>query len=674
MTEQLQEAIKPKCQEVLACLLRTRLTDDKMGKLVRQNKGGTFHLSTAGHEMIGAVAAANLESEKDWALPYYRDRAVAVGMGCALDDLFASFLTRVNPHHSSAKQMPEHFSHKRLRIPTQSSVVGSQFLHAVGIALGAKLSNSNELAYVSGGDGSTSQGDFHEALNFATIHQLGVIFVIQDNGWAISTPVKDQLSGGSIAKRSAGYEGLSVFEVNGTSFEELDAAFKEAVAKGRAMGGPSLIVAKDIPRIAPHSISDDHNKYKDAEDFALDQMRDPIPLFETFLTEQGIMSAEEIAALHATYKDEVEAAAKQAESLPFPDLEQATEPVYLADDLGGAQPTKGVVSETPVVIVDALNHALAEEMERDEKVVVFGQDVAFGKGGVFGVTRTLTDQFGQKRCFNSPLAESTIVGLAIGLAFAGYRPVVEIQFCDYMWTGINQIFNELSSVVYRSNGEYHCPVVIRMPCGGYIQGGPYHSQSVEAFLAHCPGLKIALPSQADDAKRLLKAAIRDPNPVIFLEHKALYRQRLFSARPEPAADEILPLGHANVVHEGDDLTVVTYGMLTPMAYEVAREMAKEGITAEVIDLRTVSPLDMETVLKSVKKTGKVLVAHEAALTCGFGAEIAARIADEAFVYLDAPVKRMGAADCPVPYAKVLEDVVLPQKEGLEREMRALAAF
>ncbi|MEX0961887.1 MAG: dehydrogenase E1 component subunit alpha/beta [Simkaniaceae bacterium] len=664
----LEDKEKRRCLAVLKTLLRTRIADDKLSKMVRQNKGGTFHLSTAGHELIGAVATSFLVKEKDWGLLYYRDRAYAIGMGCSLLDLFGAFLARIGEHHSSSRQMPEHYSDKRLRIPTSSSVVGSQFLQAVGIAKAAQIKQKDEVVYVSGGDGSSSQGDFHEALNMAAIHKLGVIFVIQDNGWAISVPVDDQIAGASLAKRSRGYEGLSVFEIDGTDFEELSSAFSESTQKAKKGQGPSLIVAK-VPRIAPHSISDDHCKYKSEDDFREDEKRDPLPRYKKWLIDRDLILESELIDLEAEIKAEVDEAALLADKRPFPDPNDASSFVFMPDEIKAVEGDP--LSETPIVMVDALNHALKEEMEKDPNLVVFGQDVAHGKGGVFGVTQSLTAEFGEMRCFNTPLAESTIVGLAIGLAFAGLTPVAEIQFCDYMWTGINQIINELSSICYRSRGEYHCPVVIRMPCGGYIQGGPYHSQSVEAFLAHCPGLKIVIPSNAEDAKRLLKGAIRDPNPVIFLEHKALYRQRLFSARKEPSKEDILPLGKGKIVKQGDDLSVITYGMMTPMVYEVARELEKEGMSIEVIDLRTIIPLDKELIAQSVKKTGKVLIAHEAAQTGGFGAEIAAQISGELFHYLDAPIKRIAAKDCPVPYSKILEDEVLPQKKDLEKAIRKL---
>lgn len=663
--------------KALEAIYLTRMMDDKMQKLVRQNKGGTFHLCTNGHEMIGVVSGLSLIPGKDWGLPYYRDRAFAVGLGCPINDILGAFLARNVPHHSGGRMMPEHFSHRKLHIPCQSSCVGSQFLQAVGVAKSVQLSGKDEVVYVSGGDGSTSQGDFHEALNFSCLHRLGIIFVIQDNGWAISVPVKDQTAGGSIAKMGSGYEGLSVFEIDGCDFEEVSNVLSQAVAKARAGMGPCLIVAK-VPRLGAHSSSDDPSKYKDVACIEAEKLRDPIPRFEQWIIEMGHATEQELAELRNRCFQQIEQAAVQADQVPFPDPSTAAQGVFKEVDPSAFSPIfeeDSSSSPDSIVMMDALNHAIDEEMQRDSKVVVFGQDVAYGKGGVFGITRGLTAKYGPDRCFNSPLAESSIIGIAMGMSFVDdFRPVVEIQFADYMWTAVNQLFNELASIYYRSNGEWNCPVVIRMPCGGYIQGGPYHSQSIEAYLAHCPGLKVVIPSNAADAKRMLKSAIRDPNPVIFLEHKALYRQRVFCARPEPKEDELLPLGVAKVVRKGEDVTLVCWGMMVFMASQVAEKLSQEGISVEVIDLRTIVPVDMQTVLTSVKKTGKLIIAHEAVRQCGFGAEVAARVAEEAFSYLDAPVMRIAGKDCPVPYCKVLEDAVLPQLADLEQGIRKLAQF
>ncbi|MES2123043.1 MAG: thiamine pyrophosphate-dependent enzyme [Chlamydiota bacterium] len=654
----------------------TRFADEKMQKLIRQNKGGTFHLCVNGHELVGALSAVALTPFKDWGLPYYRDRAFALGLGCSLRDIIGACLARAVPHHSKGRMMPEHFSHQALRIPCQSSCVGSQFLQAVGVAKAVQLAGENDVVYVSAGDGATSQGDFHEAINFSCLHQLGVIFVIQDNGWAISVPVCDQTAGGTIAKMARGYEGLSVYEVDGCDYEQLACALSEAVAKGRGKLGPSLIVAK-VPRIGAHSSSDDPSKYKEKTCLDEERLRDPLPRMEQWIIDQGMATREEIDAMRERSFQEVEEASLEAEQIPFPDKSTAATGVFKDVDPEQFQPFSEVdsgASPDSIVMMDALNHALDEEMQRDPTVVVFGQDVAHGKGGVFGITRNLTAKHGANRCFNSPLAESSIIGIAMGMSMAGSKPVAEIQFADYMWTGVNQLFNELASVYYRASGEWNCPVVLRMPYGGYIQGGPYHSQSIEAFLAHAPGLKVVVPSNAADAKRLMKAAIRDPNPVVFLEHKALYRQRVFCARIEPKEDELQPFGKAKIVRSGESVTLVCWGMMVFFASQVADTLMNEGISVEVIDLRTIVPVDMETVLASVKKTGKLLVAHEAPGNCGFGAEIAARVGAEAFQYLDAPIVRVTGKDCPVPYCKDLEDEVLPQLKDLEAGVRKLVQY
>ncbi len=658
-----------KCLQILETVYLTRAMTDKMDKLVRQNKGGTFHLCTKGHELIGAVAAHTLISKKDWGFPYYRDRGFALGLGCNLVDLLGAFLARATEHHSGGRMMPEHFSQKDLRIPVQSSCVGSQFLQAVGCAHSAKLRKTDEVVYVSCGDGATSQGDFHEALNFSSLHKLPVIFVVQDNGWAISVPVEDQTSGGCISRIANSYQDVEVYTVDGCDFFQSTTAMHKAVQRARSKQGPSVICAK-VPRMGPHSSSDDPKKYKSDEEIQKDLKKDPIPLFEKWLLDLKITTEDEIKDLKKECFQKIEEAAQKADQIPFPEPSTVTKHVFKDFKVKSKSSTKGEA----VVMMDALNHALDEEMERDPHVIVFGQDVAKGKGGVFGITKNLTDKFGKERCFNTPLAESTIIGLATGISFDGiHKCVAEIQFADYHWTGVNQLFNELASIHYRSNGQWNCPVVIRMPYGGYIQGGPYHSQSIEAFISHCPGLKLAIPSNASDAKRLLKTAIRDPNPVIFLEHKALYRQRAFAAREEPGKDELLEFGKAKILKEGTDVTVVCYGLMAMMAADVVEQLKKE-ISVELIDLRTIVPFDMETISQSLKKTGKLLVFHEAAKTSGFGAEIAARAVEECFMYLDAPVMRLAGANTPVPYSKVLEDEVLPQKKDLLEAIRKLASF
>ncbi len=654
---------------ILEVMLLSRLTDQKMEKLVKQNKGGTFQLSAAGHEMIGAVASTALRPGKDWACCYNRDQPMAFGLGCDLVEAFAIFMGREAEHHSKGRMMPYHFSHKALRMPPQSSVVATQFLPAVGIAKGIQLEGKDEVVYVSGGDGATSEGDFPEALNFAVLHKLPIVFVIHDNEFAISVPLSEQVSGGSIAANFS-RPGLATSEIDGCDYTELTRAMKEAVSTAREGKGPSLVVAK-VPRLGSHSNSDDPRKYRDAQELETTQKRDPIARYEKWLLAEGHATPQELTNLRKSLTDAIESAVKEADTFPFPKPETAADHVFVPY----------TEEETPlnageqIVMVDAINHALAEEMERNPHMVVFGEDVAHNKGGVFGVTRGLTDKFGKERCFNTPLAESTIVGVALGLSLDGtHIPVGEIQFAEYLWPGFDQLASEVCSTTYRSGGEWNVPLVLRMPYGGYIQGGPYHSQSIEGILAQIPGLKVVIPSNAADAKGLLKASIRDPNPVIFLEHKALYRQAKFAARPEPDANYVLPLGKANVVREGRDLTVVGWGMMVVMAAELAPKLAKEGIEIEIIDLRTIVPFDAETVIQSVQKTGKLVIAHEAPKTCGFGAEIAAQVAHEAFEYLDGPIKRVCGLDTAIPYSKPLENAVLPQLADLEAGIREVAEY
>jgi 2-oxoisovalerate dehydrogenase E1 component len=653
-------------------MLKNRLADEKMKKLVRQNKGGSFHLSTQGHEMIGAITGLLLTPQKDYAFPYYRDRTFAIGLGCELKDLFATFLARNADHHSMGRMMPEHFSHKSLRIPCQSSVVGSQFLHAVGTAKACKMLNLDEIVYVSAGDGATSQGDFHEALNFSSIHQLPVVFCIQDNQLAISVPAFEQTAGKEVSKLIHAFPGVEIFSFDGTDFEMTLHAVETAYLRARKGQGPSVLIAK-VPRLGAHSSSDDPTKYLTQEEVNETLLKDPITRLEKYLTMNFFIAYEELEEIRRKIFQEVEMAAEQADLVPHPDPKTVLDYVYYPHEQKEHLPV-GNSSQEPVVMVDAINHAIEEAMSEDEGIVVFGQDVAHGKGGVFGITRYLTEKFGN-RCFNTPLAESTIMGLALGMSLTGkFRPIAEIQFADYIWTGINQLFNEIASFCYRSNGEWNVPVVIRMPIGGYIQGGPYHSQSIEAYLAHCPGLKIVFPSNAFDAKCLMKAAIKDPNPVIFLEHKGLYRQRVFSAQVEPSKEAILPIGKGKIVKAGKDVTLITWGMLTVMGHEITLILEKEGFSVELIDLRTIIPFDEELVIESVKKTGKLIVAHEAPKTCGFSAEIIARINEKCFSYLDAPMQRVCGLDAPIAYSKILEDANLPQKNQLLEAVRKLLKY
>lgn len=649
---------------ILKNMFLTRFCDQKMDILVKQNKGSSFFLSCMGHEIIGSIFASLLDNKKDFAFPYYRDRAFALGYGCSLLDIIAAFLARDVKNHSGGRMMLDHFCDKEKRIPVQSSVVGSQFLQATGVAKSIRLKKENGIVYVSCGDGACSQGDFYEALNFSSIHMLPIIFVVQDNNFAISTPIKEQTAAGCIYEVVKNFPNVNAYVAEGKNFEDFFIKAFDAIKK--AYMGPVVFVGK-VPRLQAHTISDDPSVYKSLELMEKEKLEDPLMNLEKWVVEKDYIKKEDIDKVKQEIKQEVEKVSIEAEKIPFAKNEKSSFKVFKDFDLK-QEPIE--FSEKKITILKALNNTLIEEMEENKNILVFGQDVAGEKGGVFQVTKNLSKKFGN-RCFNTPLAESTIVGLAIGLSFNGFIPIAEIQFSDYCWTGINQLANELSSIYYRSNGQYNCPIVIRMTCGGYVQGGPYHSQSLEAIFAHVPGLKVVIPSNSMDAKLLLKSAIKDPNPVIFLEHKVLYRNMDFCFKKEAISGSI-PLGKANIIEKGKDLTLVSWGMTVPMSYQVIKEIKEFSI--ELIDLRTINPLDIDTILESIKKTNRLLIVHEAWETGGFGAEICARIADIGFTYLDAPIKRIGAKNCPIAFCKVLENEILPQKEDIKEAIFELLEF
>jgi len=653
-------------------MVLSRLMDEKMMILLKQGKS-YFHIGAAGHEAIQTAAAYAMQPGYDYAYPYYRDLTFVLQYGVTPLEIFLNFMARAEDPSSGGRQMSNHYGHKKHRIVSQSSPTGTQYLQAVGTALGAVKEGKDEVVYVSSGEGTTSQGDFHEALNWASREKLPVIFVIENNKYAISVPVQEQVAGGSVYKFTAGYEGLNRFHVDGTNFLASYEVMLEAVANARQGKGPSLIEAETV-RLFPHSSSDSQKKYRTHDELETDKQKDPIPNFEVLLLENGLAEEEDFERLKKEIKAEVDRAAEDADQYDHPQPETLYHFLYAPEKDPAEQNAENPpVEGEKVVMVDAINHALKEEMAYNDKMYVFGQDVADGKGGVFTATTGISSQFGRERCFNAPLAESSIAGVSIGMALRGLRPVVEIQFGDYIWTAMMQIRNELATMRWRSNNNWAAPVVIRVPVGGYIHGGLCHSQNIEAFFAHLPGIKIAYPSNAADAKGLLKAAIRGADPVLFLEHKGLYRQS-FAAAPEPDANYLLPFGKAAVKREGTDITVVTWGALVQKSLEAARTLEADGISVEIIDIRSINPLDTETILQSLKKTSKVLVAHEDTRFHGFGAEIAAHIAEFAFEYLDAPVKRLGAADTPVPFSAVLEEAMLPQTNDLVQALHELAAY
>jgi 2-oxoisovalerate dehydrogenase E1 component len=647
-----------------------RRLDEKMLTLLKQGKG-FFHIGTSGHEAAQLGIALHARSGFDWTSPYYRDMTYCMALGFTTREVLLAHFSKANDVTSGGRQMPEHFASPERRIFLPSSSVGAQFLPAVGLAAAVRRHGEDAFVYASGGEGSTSQGGFHEALNWAARESLPVLFHVQDNGYAISVPRDEQTAGASVYKMVGGFEGLARCRVDGTDFFRAWAVGKAAVERIRRGEGPVCIVA-EVVRLLPHSSSDSHTKYRSEEELAADLEFCPIRRFETRLLEAEIATEDDFQSIRAEIKTEIDEAAKWAEAQADPTPESAERHVFFEGDLG-LEYEKSEPAGDPIVMVDAINHALHEEMERDDRVVVYGEDVAGGKGGVFTATRDLTARFGERRCFNAPLAENSILGTAAGLAVGGFKPVVEIQFGDYIWPGMQPLRNVIATFRYRSNGAFSCPVIVRVPVGGYIHGGPYHSQNIEAIFGHTPGLKIAMPSTAADAKGLLKTAIRGLDPVLFLEHKWLYRQPV-ARTPEPDADYLLPFGSARVVKEGSDLTIVTYGAMVYKTLDAIRPLAKEGASIEVIDIRTIVPLDMDAILDSVRKTSRVLVVHEDHEFLGLGAEICAQLADEGFAYLDAPVRRVAGKFTPIPFADPLERSVLPDENEIIQATREILAF
>ncbi|MEN6603060.1 MAG: dehydrogenase E1 component subunit alpha/beta [Bryobacteraceae bacterium] len=659
--------------ELTLSLYRKMLTayyvDERMKVFARQGKC-TFHASTRGHEKVQIGMTLLLEPGHDWFFTYYREKAIAIGLGMPLKDIFLEMLSRGGDPNSNGRNMPEHFSSRKLNLVGQTASTGTQFLPAVGMARALRRDGSNAVVYASSGEGATSEGEFFEALNWAARERLPVLFVIQNNGYAISVPQASQTVS-EIHRIARGF-GMPAFDVDGTWFEPMYQTLPPVIRKIRDGGGPALVEARVI-RMDSHSSSDDQRKYRSEEELAELKQQDPIYQTEQYLLHHRVLGKEDLDRTRAEVRAEVDQAADEADKAPIPGESDLLAHIYSGSAISysAPQPPKYISAE-PVAMIDAINHGLREELENNPKILMWGEDIADPKGGVFGVTRGLTTSF-PERVQNSPLAEASIVGVAGGMAIGGYKPIVEIQFADYLWPGFMQMRDEIATVRWRTQGEWTCPVVVRIAVGGYIKGGPWHSMCPEAAFAHVPGWYVAFPSCAEDAKGLIKAAARADDPVIFLEHKGLYR-RPQAKTPEPDSSYVIPFGRGRVRREGTGVTIVTWGSTVYLALELARQLENSGPSLEVIDLRTIVPLDEEIIYESIRKTSRVVIAHEDTLTAGFGAEVAARIGEKFFPYLDAPVVRVAAKDSFVPAAPNLELAVLPSVEDLARGVEKVVRY
>jgi 2-oxoisovalerate dehydrogenase E1 component len=679
-------------------MVLSRKLDDKEIQLKSQSLI-FFQISGAGHEAVVTAAGLGLKPGYDWFYPHYRDRALCLALGVTPLEMLLSSVGAKDDPSSGGRQMPSHWGNKRLNIVSQSSPTGTQCLQAVGCAEAGHLYQQiteiedrerhfkqDEVTYLSLGDGTTSEGEFWEALNYTSLRRLPVVIVVEDNGYAISVPVEVQTPGGDISKLVTGFPHLFVQSIDGTDFLASYAAVQEAVAYARARRGPAFIHANVI-RPYSHSLSDDERLYKTPEERAEEATRDPIVRMAEFLKSEGFATESELESLYKEIEREVNEAAEIANAAEKPGRETALLYVFSPDiDPSSSQFESTPVSDTkPDTMVAAINRTLKDEMARNPRIVVFGEDVADcsreaaldtvpGKGGVFKVTHGLQRAYGSTRVYNAPLAEASIIGRAIGMATRGLKPVVEIQFFDYIWPAMMQIRDEMSMLRYRSNNAFSCPMVIRVAIGGYLRGGaPYHSQSGESIFAHTPGIRIAFPSTAEDAAGLLRTSIRCDDPVLFLEHKHLYRQT-YNKGAYPGPDYTIPFGTAAIRREGVDVLVITWGALVQRSLLAAQQAEKDGISVMVLDLRTIIPYDWQTITEAVARTNRVVIAHEDQLTCGFGAELAARMADELFEHLDAPVRRVAARDAPVAYYPELEEEILPQAADVLKAVRLVARY
>ncbi|HTJ22216.1 MAG TPA: dehydrogenase E1 component subunit alpha/beta [Gemmatimonadaceae bacterium] len=676
-------------------MLLSRRLDDKEIQLKRQNKI-FFQISSAGHEAVTTAVGIVLRPAYDWFYLYYRDRALCLQLGMTAEEMLLSAVGASNDPNSGGRQMPSHWGHKSLNIVSTSSPTGTQFLQAIGSAeavIRAKQVGltdgfeKDEVVLCTTGDGTTSEGEFWESLNNACNLKLPIVYLVEDNGYAISVPVEVNTAGGSISKLVASFPDLYIEEIDGCDFVASYQAMQRAVEYARKRKGPALVHAHVI-RPYSHSLSDDEVMYRPPEEREADAARDPITQFPAWLVSEGHATQAELAKIQEEVEAVVLAATDAALAAEQPGPETIERFVYSQD----VDPTSEQFdteddpqfSGNETTMVDLLNACMRDEMRRDNRILVFGEDVADvsrehylgkvkGKGGVFKVTWGLQKEFGGSRVYNSPLAEATIVGRAVGLALRGFKPVVEVQFFDYIWPAYMQLRNELATMRWRSNGDFASPVVVRVTYGGYIRGAIYHSQTGASLFTHCPGLRVVCPATALDANGLLRTAIRCDDPVMFLEHKHLYRQT-YNKAAYPGPNFMIPFGKAKVVREGTDVTVVTYGATVQRAFAAANQLAETGLSVEVIDLRTLSPWDQETVYESVKKTNRVVVLYEDSISWGYGAEIAARIADDCFAWLDAPVKRLASTDTFVGYAPRLEDSILPQVDDVKRACEELARF
>lgn len=694
------ELDKKTVTKMLRNIFISRKVDDaEIG--MRKQSQAFFQISGAGHEGILTAAGMVLKPRHDYFVCYYRDRALCLALGVTPYEMLCQANGNTGDTASHGRQMPAHWGNIKLNIVNKSSCTGTQFLQACGVAEGGKyleslalkdspIYNTDEIVYVSTGDGTTSQGEFWEGLTTACVNKLPVLFMVEDNGYAISVPTFVQTPAGSISKALENFPGLKIFTVDGNCPIESYAVMKEAETYLRAGNGPVLVHAT-VTRPYSHSLSDDQGMYRTKAELEEEKQIDVFNSFPKFLVESNLFTEKEIEEVKTLVNTEVKEALKKTLETPWPAKDTYADHLYseTVDITSDKFSTEAqFTGKDDIPLAAAINKTLRTEIAKNPLIRMFGEDVADfselhkmdnpdlkGKGGVFKVTSGCQRAGRDGQVFNSPLAEANIIGRAIGQAIRGLKPIVEIQFFDYIWTAYMQLKNEMATLRYRSGGDFKCPMVIRVPIGGYLRGGAiYHSQSGESLFTHIPGIRVAFPSNALDAIGLLRTAIRADDPVLFLEHKHLYYQG-YNRTADPGDDYMIPFGKAKVVREGSDATIVCWGALVQKSIDAAKKIQEEsGATVEVIDARTLAPFDMEAVKKSLKKTNRILICHEENKTSGYAGEIAARINEECFEYLDAPILRVCSKDTHVAYCPDLEEVILPQTNDVMEKLRDLLSY
>lgn len=652
-----------------------RVLDDKAPNYLKQGLGWSYHAPSAGHDAIQLALGMTFRPGRDYLFPYYRDLTTCVAAGLSAEEILLNGMSKAADVASGGRHMSNHFAKPEIGIQNVSSSVSNHAQHAAGLARAVKTYGKDAIVFCSVGESSLSEGYFYEAVNGASREKLPVVFVVQDNGYGISVPKNDQTANPIASDNFSGFLNLKIVKVDGLDVFASFRAMREAVEYVRTGAGAAIVHAT-VVRIHSHSNSDRHELYRTPEELAAARAADPLPRFRRALVENGLVSAAEIEAIEAQNQQAYDDAADRAKKSPEPDPASIFEHV-IAEPWTPDRWPDGLPDGTgeALTLVQALNETLKDEFRRNPDTYIWGQDVAYrDKGGVFNVTKGMQQEFGVKRVFNGPIAEDFITGTADGFSRLDdkIRVVVEgAEFADYFWPAAEQMI-ELSHEYWRTNGKFSPNVTIRLASGGYIGGGLYHSQNIEGWLTTLPGIRVVYPAFADDAAGLLRTSIRSRGVTVFLEPKFLYNNPM--ARAKVPAEFAVPFGRSRLRREGTDLTIVAYGTPVHFALEAAEALAKEGRSVEVLDLRSLVPLDHGAVETSAKKTSRVLVAHEDKVHAGFGGEIAAQIQERVFPYLDAPIGRVGSAFTPVGFNRILERAVLPNVEKVLEAARKVLAY